>query len=261
MATARGRGDVEAHVRGRSVTIEDLEPNTAVEEDPGIHRREGEWIRDVTLGANDGLVSVLTLLAGVAGATSGRVVLIAGIAGLVAGAISMGIGAYVSAKAYRAFYRKELAREIREIRETPELEREEIREIYRARGFDGRELETIVERITSNPRVWLKVMMQEELGLSAQFGRPLGAALAVFAAFVAGGVVPVIPFTFLEGMPALLTAFAMTGVALFAAGYFRSWFTGERPLRAGLELVVMAAVGVGVANGIGRLLAATGVTS
>jgi VIT1/CCC1 family predicted Fe2+/Mn2+ transporter len=260
MATAREHGDVEAQVRGRSVTIEDLEPHTGVEEDPRVHRRQGEWIRDVTLGANDGLVSVLTLLAGVAGATSGRVVLIAGIAGLVAGAISMGIGAYVSAKAYRAFYRKELAREVREIRETPDLEREEIREIYRARGFEGPDLDMVVGRITSNPRVWLKVMMQEELGLSAQFGRPVGAALAVFVAFVAGGIVPVIPFVFLEGTTALLTAFGSTAVALIAAGYFRSWFTGERPFRAGLELVLMAAVGVGAANGIGRLLAATGVT-
>src|SRR5918992_4450471 len=101
--------------------LERLGPTYDVEEHPGAHRVAGEWIRDATLGANDGLVSILTLLAGVAGATTGRVVLLAGIAGLVAGAISMGIGAYVSAKAYRAFYRKELAREVREIRETPDL--------------------------------------------------------------------------------------------------------------------------------------------
>ncbi|MEI4927558.1 VIT1/CCC1 transporter family protein, partial [Klebsiella pneumoniae] len=79
--------------------------------------------------------------------TTGRTVLLAGIAGLVAGAISMGVGAFVSAKAYRAFYRKELAREIQEMRELPDRERDEIRAIYRDRGFEGEELEMVVRRI------------------------------------------------------------------------------------------------------------------
>ena len=239
--------------------VSDLAPNFAIEESPEAHRTEGEWIRDVTLGANDGLVSVLTLLAGVAGAASGSVVLLAGIAGLVAGAISMSVGAYVSAKAYRAFYRKEVAREIREMRELPDVEREEIREVYRGRGFEGADLEMVVERITSDPRVWLRVMMQEELGLSAQFGRPLGAAVIVFFAFLAGGIVPVLPFIWGEGTGALLVAFAATAAALLVAGAIRSRFTGERPLRAGAELVLMAALGLGAAYGIGRLLHAAGV--
>lgn len=261
MAGARESEEVEARLEGEPVTIEELQPLFDVEEDPEAHQREGEWIRDATLGANDGLVSILTLLAGVAGATTGRVVLLAGIAGLVAGAISMGVGAYVSAKAYRAFYRKELAREIAEMRDLPDIEREEIRDIYRARGFEGEELEMVVRRITGNPRVWLKVMMQEELGLSAQFGRPLQAALVVFVAFIAGGVFPIVPFTFLEGNTALLVSFGFTALALLAAGAIRSRFTGERPARAGLELVLMAAIGVGAANGIGRLLAAAGITA
>jgi VIT1/CCC1 family predicted Fe2+/Mn2+ transporter len=236
--------------------LEDLGPDYEVEAQPEAHRIEGEWIRDVTLGANDGLVSVLTLIAGVAAATSGDVVLLAGIAGLVAGAISMGVGAYVSAKAYRAYYRKELRQEIEEMREKPDVEREEIRQIYRERGFQGDLLERVVDRITSNPRVWLKVMMSEELGLSAHFGRPLGAAAVVFVAFLGGGIVPVIPFLFLGGVPALLVAFGLTAAALLAAGALRTRFTGERPLRAGLELVTMAAVGVGAAYLIGRLVGA-----
>jgi VIT1/CCC1 family predicted Fe2+/Mn2+ transporter len=236
--------------------LEDLGPDYEVEAQPEAHRIEGEWIRDVTLGANDGLVSVLTLIAGVAAATSGDVVLLAGIAGVVAGAISMGVGAYVSAKAYRAYYRKELRQEIEEMREKPNVEREEIRQIYRERGFEGDLLERVVDRITSNHRVWLKVMMSEELGLSAHFARPLGAAAVVFVAFLAGGIVPVIPFLFLDGLPALLMAFALTAAALLAAGAVRTRFTGERPLTAGLELVAMAAIGVGVAYVIGRLVGA-----
>lgn len=239
--------------------LEDLGPDHDVEEQPGAHRISGEWIRDATLGANDGLVSILTLLAGVAGAIQGEVVLLAGIAGLIAGAISMGVGAYVSAKAYRAYYRKELQREVREMRELPEVEREEIRGIYRERGFEGELLERVVDTITSNPRVWLKVMMSEELGLSAQFARPLGAAAVVFVAFVAGGIIPVIPFIFAQGLGALGVSFALTALALLAAGAIRSRFTGERPFLAGLELTIMATIGVGVAHGIGRFLDISGV--
>jgi VIT1/CCC1 family predicted Fe2+/Mn2+ transporter len=239
-------------------SLESLGPDYAIEEDPSAHKLHGEWIRDVTLGANDGLVSILTLLAGVAGAATGDVVLLAGIAGLVAGAISMGVGAYVSAKAYRAFYRKELEREIREMRELPDVERQEIREIYRRRGFEGPMLERVVDTITSDPRVWLKVMMTEELGLSAQFAQPLGAAGVVFVSFIAGGTVPVLPFVFVKGLGALGVSIVLTTGALLAAGAVRSRFTGERALTAGLELVGMAAVGVGVAHLIGRLVGLSG---
>jgi vacuolar iron transporter family protein len=230
-------------------------PDYDVELEPEAHRMKGQWLRDATFGANDGLVSVLTLIAGVAGAaTDPSTVLLAGIAGVVAGAISMGVGAYVSAKAYRSFYRAEMRKEIEEMREKPEVERAEIREIYRERGFEGELLDRVVATITSNPRTWLKVMMSEELGLSAQFGRPFSAAAVVFVAFVAGGLVPVVPFLFGSGTGVLVVAFGITAVALLGAGAFRSRYTGERPLMAGLELVAMAAIGVGVAHLIGRLV-------
>ncbi len=96
--------------------------------------------------------------------------------------------------------------------------------------------------------------MSEELGLSPAFGRPLRAAAVVFVAFIAGGVVPVAPFLFGEGLAPLGVAFALTAAALLAAGGIRSRYTGERPFAAGLELVAMAAVGVGVAHFVGRLV-------
>jgi vacuolar iron transporter family protein len=250
---------LEHRVRQVPEALEDFGPDYAIELDPLAHKVEGSGIRDATLGANDGLVSVLTLIAGVAGATSGNVVLLAGVSALVAGAISMGVGAFVSARAYRAYFLKELQRELREMREVPDIEREEIREVYRARGFQGEALEMVVETITSNPKVWLRVMMQEELGLSQGFGEPLGAALTVFVAFLIGGAIPVIPFIFLEGAAALGLSFLLTAAALLVAGGVRTRFTGERPLRVGAELVAMAAVGVGVAYGIGRLLNVAGV--
>src|SRR5256712_11708206 len=95
---------LEHRVREVPEAIEDFGPDYAIELDPTAHKVEGSWIRDATLGANDGLVSVLTLIAGVAGAAKGNVVLIAGVSALVAGAISMGVGAFVSARAYRAYF-------------------------------------------------------------------------------------------------------------------------------------------------------------
>jgi VIT1/CCC1 family predicted Fe2+/Mn2+ transporter len=245
---------LEHDVRDHPERVE-IGPDYEVELEPAAHKIEGEWIRDATLGANDGLVSILTLLAGVAGAeVSASTILIAGLAGLVAGAISMGVGAYVSAKAYRSYYRAELRKEVEEMREKPAVEREEIREIYRERGFRGELLDRVVDRITSDPRVWLKVMMTEELGLSPQFGRPFGAAAVVFVAFLIGGAVPVVPFLVTEGLAALVASFLVTAVGLMIAGGIRSRYTGERPVMAGLELVAMAAIGVGAALLIGRLV-------
>jgi vacuolar iron transporter family protein len=256
---SRDLHDLEHEAKDQEL-LQELGPDYQIESEPGAHRLEGEWIRDATLGANDGLVSILVLLAGVAGATTGRAVLVAGIAGLVAGAISMGVGAYVSAKAYRAYYRKELQREMREMHEIPDREREEIRGIYRERGFRGEELEMVVARITSDPKVWLRVMMQEELGLSAQFARPLGAAGVVFVAFLAGGIVPILPFIWWEGVGALIVSFAATAAALIVAGIIRTRFTGEHPAKASAELVLMAAVGLGAGYGIGKLIGLTGIT-
>ncbi len=253
--SSRDLANLEHDAAEHPERLEDMGPDYDVEIHPQAHRVEGSWIRDATLGANDGLVSILTLLAGVAGAeVTGSTVLIAGLAGLVAGAISMGVGAYVSAKAYRSYYRAELRKEVEEMREKPEVEREEIREIYRDRGFEGELLERVVDTITSNPRTWLKVMMSEELGLSPAFGRPVRSAAVMFLAFLAGGIVPVAPFLIWDGGAALASAFGLTTVALMVAGGLRSRYTGERPLLAGIELVAMAAIGFGAAHLIGRLV-------
>jgi VIT1/CCC1 family predicted Fe2+/Mn2+ transporter len=250
---------LERRVRQVPEALEDFGPHYGVELDPSAHKVEGSGIRDATLGANDGLVSVLTILAGAAGAATGKTVLLLGIAALVGGAISMGIGAFVSAKAYRAYFAKELQRELREMKELPDVEREEIREIYRGRGFEGELLDQVVDTITSNPTVWLRVMMQEELGLSEGFGEPLGAALTVSLAFLLGGAVPIIPFLFVAGVGGLGLSFLFTAVALLVGGAIRAKFTGENLARAGAELIAMAAVGVAAAYGIGRGLHAAGV--
>jgi VIT1/CCC1 family predicted Fe2+/Mn2+ transporter len=217
-----------------------------------FHSTRGQWVRDVVLGANDGLVTVMALVAGVAGAAQGRTVLVAGVAGLVAGAISMGLGAFVASRSYAAFYRHEQERERWEMKHLPEVEREEIRKIYRAKGFDGPQLEQIVDRITGDPGTWLEVMMKEELGLQPPGGHPVTAGLVMAASFAAGGIFPVVPFIAASGTAALGASIGVTGAALATAGALRSRITGEPVVRSSIELLGMAGAGVGVAYLIGR---------
>lgn len=217
-----------------------------------FHSAGGQWVRDVVLGANDGLVTVMALVAGVAGAVHGRTVLVAGIAGLVAGAISMGLGAFVASRSYAAFYRHEQERERWEMKHLPDVEREEIRKIYRAKGFDGSQLEQIVDRITGDPGTWLEVMMNEELGLQPPGGKPSTAGLVMAASFAVGGIFPVVPFIIGSGAAALAASIVVTAAALVAAGSLRSRITGEPVVRSSVELVGMAGAGVGVAYLIGR---------
>src|SRR5881398_2244365 len=107
MSSEKREAELSSGLEELSSRLEDFGPDRTVEMQPAAHRVEGSWIRDATLGANDGLVSVLTLISGVAGAAKGNVVLIAGVSALVAGAISMGLGGFVSARAYRAYFLKE----------------------------------------------------------------------------------------------------------------------------------------------------------
>ena len=126
----------------------------------------GYNLRDIILGGQDGLVNVLGVILAVATAVSDvRIVLIAGLAATFAESISMAAVAYTSTKAARDFYKAELAREKREMKDMPDLERKEIRIIYARKGFSGALLNSIVKKITSNKRLWLKTMMEEELHL------------------------------------------------------------------------------------------------
>ncbi len=169
------------------------------------HKPQGKNLRDLIFGANDGFVSSLALVAGMSGAfTSNKVVLVAGLAGAVAGGISMALGAYLSVKSEKEYYEGELEREEREVKEVPHKEREEIRDIYRQKGFTGQDLERAVEIITSNKERWISVMMEEELKLmESDQGSPYKAGLLTGLSFFLAAMVPIIPFFF--GLP-LFTA-------------------------------------------------------
>ena len=219
------------------------------------HPAGGSTIREVVFGANDGLISSLALVSGMAGATPNRsTILIAGLAGVVAGTVSMALGAFVSTKSVREFQESEEQRERYEIEHVPELEREELAEIYRQKGFTGAELERVLDRLTENPERWLGVMMAEELGLAGEVLNPYVAAMVMGVAFALGGIVPVLSYFWSEGAVALVTSVGLTAVGLFGVGCWRGALANSSWFRKGLEMVCLGGLSFALSYGIGWLL-------
>lgn len=220
------------------------------------HIPGGGAIREVVFGMNDGLVSTLAFVSGVTGAlASSRIVVITGLAATVAGAISMALGAYIASKSQQEFFESEIQREKREMAELPEEEREEVRQLYQAKGFSGPELEMVVHRITSNPQVWLKVMMEEELGLMAErFEDPRRAGGIMGISFILGAMAPLLPYFFFESTAALLLSFLLSLATLFGVGVAKTRLTLRPWLPSGLEMLAVGAVAFSVSLGIGKLI-------
>ncbi|MBV8774723.1 MAG: VIT1/CCC1 transporter family protein [Deltaproteobacteria bacterium] len=216
----------------------------------------GTSLRDTMLGLNDGLVAAFAVTSGVAGAfSSSNIVVMAGLAEMLGGAVSMGLAAYASARAHLEFYRSEEQRERDEIRRWPEHERDEIRSIYRDKGFSGPLLDQIVSHITADPTRWRGVMMREELGFGAEVMEPpLRSGLTVGSAYLVGAAVPMLPY--LLSLPTagiLLSAFA-TVIALFLVGAAKTLLTGRRWWRSGLESMLIGIVAAAVTYSVGRAL-------
>jgi len=179
-------------------------------------------VREIVFGFNDGSISTLALLAGVTGgALAHGQILVAGFSGVIAGAISRASGAYISSKSEIEHHQSEIEREKREIEEIPEVEREEMRQVYMKKAdFTEEESNIIVNRITSDKKTWLDSMMKEELGIfEERFESPVKVGLIMLAAFVAGGLVPILPFLLLlASQSSLIVASIATFVSLFPVG-------------------------------------------
>jgi VIT1/CCC1 family predicted Fe2+/Mn2+ transporter len=135
----------------------------------------------------------------------------------------------------------------------PHLEREELREIYREKGFEGEQLERVVEVLTANPERWIDIMMAEELGLSPMRDSPIKAGFVVGLSYVTAAAVPLIPYVFLDWRPALYASLALTSVALALVGVAKSRFTQRSLVRGALETLLMGLAGTAVCYGIGKL--------
>ena len=222
------------------------------------HRPEGGYLREVVFGANDGLVSNVSLIAAVAGGTSDpKIVLLGGIAGLVAGSFSMGLGAYISTKSEREFRESEERRERWEIENMREQELAETRQIFRLKGITGPLLDEVVDAVSRDHEQWIALMMTEELGFSDQPPRPRLSAVIMALAFAVAAFFPVIPYLFTEGSAALGLSVGFAAVALTGMGGLRAYITGGAAVRKAIEMVGLAALAVVAANLVGRLVGVT----
>jgi vacuolar iron transporter family protein len=226
----------------------------------GRHRGGGNTLRAAVLGANDGLVSNLSLVMGVAGAVqSEKTALLAGFAGLVAGACSMAMGEWLSVTSSRELYRKQIAIEAEELREVPEEEKEELVLIYRAKGIDEAQARALAERLLSNKSSALDTLAREELGIDSDDlgGSAWQAAIWSFVLFASGAIVPVAPFLLLTGSAALVVSVAASGLALMLIGAGTSLFTGRSALFSALRQLAIGLTAAAVTYGAG---AAVGVS-
>ncbi len=219
------------------------------------HSPRGKAIREVIYGATDGLVTSLGFVIGVYGALhDSRIILITGIAGASAGAFSMGFSAYISSKSQAEFYMAEVERERREMQEMPEKEKEEVRKIYRAKGFEGKDLEMVVERISSDPKVWLRCMMEEELGLIVEsIDVPWSVGVVTASSYLAAAFLPIFPFAAAQPAVAFPWSLGISVVTLFGLGAGRTRLTRRPPLPSGLELMGIGVVAALVGYWIGKL--------
>jgi len=210
---------------------------------PSFHRLgQGELFRNLILGSQDGIVNVLGIILGVAESTnSTQIVLLAGLAATFAESISMAAVAYTSTRAEVEHYNAERMRELSEMDTVPDVEREEIREIYRERGFSGKLLEQVVDKICSDPKIWLDVMMRDELNLEnpqANMSAFWQAVLVGFSAII-GSFIPLAAFFFLPVRDAMIASVAIACAVLFFIGAYTRAATSGRWLRGGIELMVI----------------------
>lgn len=227
----------------------------------GRHRAMGgNALRAAVLGANDGLLSNLSLVMGVAGAqVHERTLLVTGLAGLLAGAFSMALGEWVSVQSSRELFERQLAVERDEIVHAPEEEKEELALIYQSKGVPAEEAKRLAGQIMSNPETAIDALAREELGIdpSELGGSAWTAALLSFVLFAVGAVVPVLPFLVFTGKTALLASAVAGGSGLFVLGAAITLMTGRSVWRSGLRQLLLGMAAAGLTFGLGKLLGAS----
>lgn len=230
-------------------------PKTPNYHDERWHTPQGRMLREVVFGVNDGVITTVGFVTGIAAAVeSASVVLLAGMLEALAGSFSMGVGAYLSVKSQQEFFEHEIAREKREIEEEPEREIAEVREIYGNLGFGPEEIEVLVRRLRSDKDLFLRFMQREELGiLSTETESPLRSGLWTAGAYAAGAFLPLVPLAYLHHEAALWGALGLGGATLFGLGATKTLLTHRSWLRSGLEMLALglAAAAVGFLCGKG----------
>ena len=213
-------------------------------------------IREVVFGAQDGLVSTVALVTGVAVAgADNAVVLVAGLAGALAGVISMGTGAYLGSRAEQDVQKAEIEQEAAELAEHPGEELAELVVLYQREGLSFEEAKGVAEHIAADKDLWLRTMVEKELGLSYEMTvNPVKDALAMGAAFIAGAMVPVLPYFITEGSPAITASVTTTLVGLFILGIGKGRIVRQSPLLQGFEVLLIGAASAGAGFALGLIV-------
>jgi vacuolar iron transporter family protein len=218
--------------------------------------RANTVLRPVVFGANDGLVSNLALVMGVAGANPPpEVIILAGVAGLLAGAFSMGVGEYISVQSQRELLDYQLAYQRHQLRHVPEQERRILAEIYQQRGFTEEEAEHFVDTVFEDHDAATRLLIFEEVGLDERsIGSAWSAAIGSFFAFGIGAFVPLLPYLLLAGGTAFVTSFVVSLAALFALGFGVSRLTRRAALPTAIRQVLLGGAAALVTFGVGSLI-------
>jgi len=217
-------------------------------------------VRDIVIGMSDGLTVPFALAAGLTGAVAASargaaIIVTAGFAEIAAGSIAMGLGGYLAAKTDSEHYASELDREYRETVELPEVEIEEVAKVFRDYGLSAEQMQPVVNVITSNQKRWVDFMMRFELGLEEPDpARAARSAATIAASYIVGGLVPLTPYIVMrQVIPALWVSVAVTLLALFIFGSVKGHYTGVKPLRGGLQTVLVGGLAAAAAFFIARL--------
>ncbi len=224
---------------------------------PEYHFGQSDAVKDVVIGAADGLTVPFALAAGLAGAVAGAsIVVTAGLAEIAAGAIAMGLGGYLAAQSERDHFVSEYRRERREIEEIPDEERREVGEVFRSYGLTGDDIDKVVASLSADPVRWADFMMRFELGLERPAaGRAIRSAVTIGVSYFLAGLVPLLPYMFMASIhEAFAVSVAATLVALLLFGGVKGKLTGVSPVRAALQTMFVGGVAAAIADAVAQLV-------
>ena len=224
------------------------------------HFDSGQAVRDIVIGLSDGLTVPFALAAGLSGAVrSTHLVVLAGLAEIAAGSIAMGLGGYLAARGDAEHYAAERRREEREVVERTRDEEEEIFEIFEEYGVERADATPVLEALKRRPEAWVDFMMRFELGLEApEKGQAGRSAITIAGAYVAGGLLPLLPYMTMHGSTeALEVSAAITLTALAVFGGVKGRLVGTGTVRSAVQTVAIGGAAAGVAYGLARLLSGT----
>lgn len=217
----------------------------------------GNALRAAVLGSNDGLVSNMSLVMGVAGAAvSNDTILLTGTAGLLAGAISMALGEWLSVQSSRELNQRQIELETEELEASPEEEKKELVLLYQAKGMNAADAQKLADKAFESPETAIDAIITEELGIDKDElgGSAWEAATASFILFAIGAIIPLYPFIFLDGRSAILLSIGSSVVGLFGIGAAITLLTGKSILFSGFRQVAFGLVAAAVTYGIGTLI-------